>query len=342
MRSILASVMLILTLASCGTAGTSSARSPLSTDGASPTTSTVLGARPEEQFGPSGAPVSSVSPIGVGVSHVVVTDPSRATAPRPPLPGSSSRTLALTIRYPINEPASVRELSDIEPYGRWPLVVFAHGFDASADTYAPLLHAIAAAGFVVVTPEFPLASSSIHAPAVEGDEPAQARNVNCLVDRFVDSKAPAPFDQVISPGPAGVMGHSDGAQTVLLSGYAPAYIDRRIGAVVAVSGRYSAFGGQWFGLGAPPMLVLQASADELNSFTYGIELVQKDLHAAQLVAVDAVTHLGAVTDPAAVPPVANLVADTFAFRLRGDLAAQLRLSDDLGRPPLRLVASHEG
>jgi predicted dienelactone hydrolase len=257
------------------------------------------------------------------------------------LPGSPSRTLALTIRYPIIALASPSEVPDAEPYGRWPLLVFAHGFDASAATYAPLLRAIAASGFVVVTPEFPLASSTVDAPAVEGDEPEQARDVNFLLDLFTSRKAPAPFDQVISPGSVGVMGHSDGAQTVLLSGYAPAYTDSRIGAVVAVSGRYSAFGGRWFGIGAPPLLVMQASADELNSFAYGVELVQKDLHAAQLVAVDGVTHLGAVTDPAAVVPVANLVADTFAFRLRGNLDAQQRLSDDLGWTPLRLVASHE-
>jgi len=341
MRAIAVGVMLTLALCSCGASGSSSAgpATPIDPAGAGSIASEADRSTP---LGPSGAPVSSSDPIGVGIRHLVVTDPTRAIAARPPLPGSTSRALALTIRYPIDAPASAAETPDADIYGRWPLVVFAHGFAASADTYAPLLHSLAASGFVVVAPEFPLSSSTIAAPAVEGDEPEQARDVNFLIDLFSGPAAPAPFDSSIAPGSVGVMGHSDGAQTVLLSGYSPAFLDRRIGAVVAVSGRYSTFGGRWFGDDAPPLLVVQASADELNPFSSGIELVQRDPHTAMLVAVDGVTHLGAVTDPAAVDPVARLVADTFAASLRADSGAQMRLRGDVAVSPLRLVDSHQG
>ncbi len=338
MRAVAVTVVLVLALASCSASGNSSR--PGSTVDAAAQTSTSMTVGPSAQLGPTGQVVSSSDPIGVGISHLEVIDPGRVTAARPPLPGSPSRRLDLTVRYPIDAPDSADETTDAQPFGRWPLIVFAHGFAASADTYASLLHVIASAGFVVVAPEFPLASSTVPAPAIEGDEPQQARDVNFLIDLFTGPNAPTPFDQAILAGPVGVMGHSDGAQTVLLSGYAPAYLDHRIGAVVAVSGRYSTFGGRWFGAGAPPLLVIQASADELNPFSAGVELVQTDPHVAMLVAVDGVTHLGAVTDPAAVGPVGRLVADTFAASLRSDAGAQQRVSSDASQSPLRLVDSH--
>jgi predicted dienelactone hydrolase len=333
MRLLAVCVMVLIALCSCAASDSSTAGSSSATGSV-----TALAAQPE----PAAPTASSLDPVGVGIMRIVVTDPARDTAARPPLPASTSRRLALSVRYPIDAPAAVTESADAAPRGRWPLVVFAHGFDVSADTYAPLLHAIAASGFVVVAPEFPLSSSTLDAPALEGDEPQQARDVNFLIDLFTGANAPPPFDRAVAPKPVGIMGHSDGAQTVLLSGYAPAYRDPRIGAVVAVSGRYSAFGGRWFGAGAPALLVLQASADELNPFSSGIELVQKDPHPAMLVAVDGVSHLGAVTDPSAVPQVARLIADTFAARLLADSSAEQRVAPDVSQPPLRLVDSHEG
>ena len=339
MRRIALWVMLALALTSCGTSVPSSGVSPSSIDGAGRSATSLM---PDSFFesGPSGATVSSVDPIGVGITRIVLIDPTRSTAPRPPRPGSTSRTLARTVRYPVDAPASSIESSGADPHGQWPLLVFAHGFDVSAETYAPLLHAIASFGFVVVAPEFPLSSSTIPAPAIESDLPEQARDVNFLIDQLTGPRAPAPIGRAISPGPVGVMGHSDGAQTVLLSGYPPAYRDRRIGAVVAVSGRYSTFGGRWFGPGAPPLLVVQASADELNPFSSGVELIERDPYPAMLVAVDGVTHLGAVADPTAVTPVARMVADMLAWRLRSDPIAQQRVDADASQWPLRLVSAH--
>lgn len=301
----------------------------------------VAGSSPVGPDGSAARPVSAVEPTGVGIRRLEVIDTSRPTAARPPRSATSTRVLPITVRYPISGPAADPEAPDAEPFGQWPLIVFAHGFNVSDATYAVLLHRLAATGFVVVTPEFPLSSSAGEGPAIEADLPEQPRDIDFLIDLLTGPAAPEPLGSIIEPGPVGVMGHSDGAQTVLLSGYAPAYRNRRIGAVVAVSGRHSAFGGRWFGADSPPLLVLQAAADELNPFSSGVELVERDPHAATLVAVDGVTHLGAVTDPRAVGPVARLVADTFAWRLRGSIEAQRRLATDLVEPPLRLVASHE-
>jgi len=283
---------------------------------------------------------SSIDPIGVGVTHMKLSDPSRRTGARGGRVASDSRELPLTIWYPSTGEPGDAEYVDAAPVGQWPLIVFAHGFEASAATYAPLLRAVAAAGFVVVVPEFPLSSSTVDAAAVEGDEPEQANDIGFIIDTLTAGDPLVPLSNAIEPGPVGVMGHSDGAQTALLSGFAPRYRNERIGAVVAVSGRYSTFGGQWFDTGRPALLVVQAADDELNPFRYGEELVRLNSGPASLVAVDGVTHLGAVTDPRAIGPVAALVADTFAWRLRGSTTADDRLASDVLTAPLRLVASH--
>ena len=44
---------------------------------------------------------------------------------------------------------------------RYPLFVWAHGFDATVEYFAPLLRAIAARGYVVAAPLFPY--TSLHA-----------------------------------------------------------------------------------------------------------------------------------------------------------------------------------
>ncbi len=272
--------------------------------------------------------------------HLTLTDPSRRTGARGGQPGTDSRVLPITIWYPSGGERDDSESLDVAPVGQWPLIVFAHGFDASAATYAPLLRAIAAAGFVVAVPEFPLSSNTVAGAAVEGDEPEQANDLGFIIDTLTQGNGAAPITAAIEPGPVGVMGHSDGAQTALLTGFAPRYRNDRIGVVVAVSGRYSTFGGQWFDAGRPALLVVQATDDELNPFRYGEELVGLDGGPASLVAVDGVTHLGAVTDPRAIGPVAALVADTFAWRLRGSTAARDRIASDVLTAPLRLVASH--
>ena len=272
--------------------------------------------------------------------HLTLADPSRRTGARGGRAASDSRVLPLTIWYPsAGEPGDADSV-DAAPVGQWPLIVFAHGFDASAVTYAPLLRAIAAAGFVVAVPEFPLSSNTVAGAAVEGDEPEQANDLGFIIDTLTQGNGAAPITAAMELGPVGVMGHSDGAQTALLTGFAPRYRNDRIGAVVAVSGRFSTFGGRWFDAGRPALLVLQAADDELNPFRYGEELVRLNSGPASLVAVDGVTHLGAVTDPRAIGPVAALVADTFAWRLRGSTAAHDRLASDAMVAPLRLVASH--
>jgi dienelactone hydrolase len=110
---------------------------------------------------PASSVVSHVAPVKgpsrwppsypVAERTIVVTDPTRPTldySTSPPSVLSSSRSLAVEIRYPAGGSAR----------GPYPVIVFAHGYAVMPDTYRSLLDAWASAGFVVVAPVFPVSN----------------------------------------------------------------------------------------------------------------------------------------------------------------------------------------
>ena len=283
-------------------------------------------------------PPSRRAPGAVGVTTLTVVDPTRGTRARGGLGPVASRTLNVTVRYPVAGPTSSAEATDAPSQGTGALVVFAHGFDVSQATYSSLLHDLAAAGFVVAAPDFPLSTSDAPGAAVEGDEAEQARDISFVVDRLTDGTTSPSITAAIRPGPVGVVGHSDGAVTVLLAGYSPTYADPRIGAVISVSGAFDDYGGPWFSTRAPPLLALHGGLDELNPLSRDQELVANHPGPAALVVVGGASHLGAVTG-AAEPAVARLMADDLAWRLSGATGGSAAVAADEAAPPLRLESA---
>jgi hypothetical protein len=113
-------------------------------------------AAPVSQFAEPGfaPPPAPVAPFAVGVLDVTYTDTTRGTAARGSAPASSTRPISVTVRYPAEGDPSTPPAQDAPALDdAFPLVVFAHGFDVSADTYATLETQLAAAGFVVAAPE---------------------------------------------------------------------------------------------------------------------------------------------------------------------------------------------
>ncbi|MGI8491752.1 MAG: chlorophyllase/cutinase-like alpha/beta fold protein, partial [Acidimicrobiales bacterium] len=96
--------------------------------------------------------------------------------------------------------------------GRWPLVVFAHGFQVGPTPYLALLSSWAAAGFVVAAPEFPLTDATVAGANLdESDIDNQPADVRFVISRLVGSGSPLPG--VIDPSEVALAGHSDGAET---------------------------------------------------------------------------------------------------------------------------------
>lgn len=307
---------------------------PATTGAPDPTTSPTTVPAPETL--PSERPAAAV-----GRTTLTVEDGTRSTGARGDQPAHEGRTLRVTVRYPTSGAPGPDEVTGAPPIGRSPLVVFAHGFDASPDTYADLLHDLAAAGFVVAAPDFPLSTSDADASPVEGDEGEQARDLSTVIDRLTDWVTGPALAEAIRPGPVGLVGHSDGAVTVLLAGYSPEYADGRVGAVVDVSGAYDTYGGPWFTTADPPLLSVHGSDDEINAVDNDVEVVEQDPGPAVLVVVGGASHLGAVTGRFE-RPVARLVADDLAWRLEDAAGGAEAVARQAATSPLSVAAGTPG
>jgi len=128
---------------------------------------------------------------------------------------------------------------------------------------------------------------------------------------------------------------------VLLAGYAPRYADNRVAAVVAISGDFDTFGGEWFTTSDPPLVAIHGEFDEINPFESSEMLVGNDPGSAMLVGVEGASHLGAVINSETEPAVARLIAFNFRWRLGGSADAMTQTYATASTPPLELVFSHE-
>ena len=190
-------------------------------------------------------------PYPVAALTVPLVDPSRPTISHGRTV-SSSRALTTTVWFP-------------DRPGRFPLVVFAHGFDVSPAPYTSLLETWAAHGYVVAAPAFPLTDPAVAgADLDEGDINNQPADVRFVTDQLV--APPDPLSARIDRTRVSVAGHSDGAETALAASTAtvppgePAYR-----AVVVMSGQPvpGAAGHN------PPALIVQGDADTINPPDYG-------------------------------------------------------------------------
>ena len=194
-------------------------------------------------FATTGTPyqmLKDVFPVGKTAGFTV--DTARGAPARSPSPATSQRNLPIEIWYP-----AIGTISSSDTFwakarsGRFPLIVFAPGFDANPDTYQPFLHAIAAQGFIVAAPVFPIEAS------IAGAAPASRSNTEILNQMYDMS---AVITQMItyartygnwlsvsmSQTQIGIIGHSDGAMTVAGMTMSTSYSDPRIKAAVVMNG----------------------------------------------------------------------------------------------------------
>jgi len=284
--------------------------------------------------------VTPDAPSAVGISVMTFTDFTRSTPARGDRETLMTRPLTVTVRYPTVGMPSEEEIPDAPAYEPAPLILFAHGFDISSQRYSSLLHDLAASGFVVAAPEFPMSSTVFDGAPDEYDIPEQARDLSFLITAMTGPDVPSELAEMIAAGPVGLVGHSDGAVTVLLAGYAPRYADNRVAAVVAISGDFDTFGGEWFTTSDPPLLAVHGEYDEINPFESSEMLVGNDPGSAMLVGVEGASHLGAVINSETEPAVARLIAFNFRWRLGGSADAMTQTYATASTSPLQLVSSH--
>src|SRR2546430_180179 len=157
-------------LAACGGGATGTrARPNTSSSVPLPTTTTT-----------TAPPAVSAGTFGVGERTDMYVDASRPTPANGNAPGAPTRTMATTVLYPASGPPGSAPTPDAPQAaaGRpYPLLVFAHGFDATPAQYASLLSRWASAGYVVVAPTIPL---------LNADAPGGASHIDFGVPNITD------------------------------------------------------------------------------------------------------------------------------------------------------------
>jgi len=155
--------------------------------------------------------------------------------------------------------------------GRWPLIVFAHGFDVGPAAYVALLSSWAAQGYVVAAPEFPLTDPDVAGSNLdEADIDNQVADVRFVTDYLVSEASP--LVNHIDPARVAVAGHSDGAEAAIAAAAAgvPAG-EPRYRALLALSAQpVEGTAGR-----NPPILVAQGDADTTNAPSYGLQIWQQ-------------------------------------------------------------------
>ncbi len=239
-------VLSALAVASCG--GTAprvvTSHSPPATRA---TTSGGAPPAPHRPPAPQRPPVEPRPPFAVAERTLTFTDSSR----RVEIPGAGlrPRTLVTVVRYP-------------RAPGRFPLIIFGHGFAVTPALYAQLLEAWAHAGYVVAAPIFPLENANAPGGPNESDIVNQPADESFVITEMLRSPA---FRGRIDAGEVAVSGQSDGGNTALALAYAARRRDRRVRATVILSGgEVPPVADLDLSVPGPPLLATQGTADTIN------------------------------------------------------------------------------
>jgi fermentation-respiration switch protein FrsA (DUF1100 family) len=207
----------------------------------------------------------------VGKTMGVAVDRQKGTPARSPNRASNVRTLPVSIWYPAASGAISK--NDIfwatARHQKFPLIVFAAGFNASPDTYQPFLHTLAAQGYIVAAPLFPIEGQI---PGMAAASRSNAEMLNQMYDMSAVitqmlryAKTPGNFlNWSMNQSQIGVVGHSDGAMTVAGMTISTSYADSRVKTAVVLSGA-GPFGLKWNQRKVVPLMIEQATKDPYNA-----------------------------------------------------------------------------
>ena len=162
---------------------------------------------------------------------------------------SGPRVLVTYVRYPAHG------------RGPFPLIVFAHGFTLTPQSYTGLLDTWARAGYVVAAPVFPVENANAPGGPDESDIVNQPGDMSFVISRLTASTNP--LHALVDPKRIALAGQSDGAETAFAASYDGRYLDRRVDAAVILSG--AAFPGFTGPAQSPPLLAVQGTSDPINS-----------------------------------------------------------------------------
>lgn len=252
---------------------------------------------------PEPTPKTAAAPFPIGTVELDLVDDTRPTVSRG-APVAPSRSVPTIVAYPTG------------PGGPWPLVVFAHGFRLGPPGYTRLIGTLAAAGYVVAAPSFPLADEAVAGSLVDrGDLPNQPGDVSFVIDQvLVAATDPvSPLTGRVDRTRIGAVGHSDGADTVLDIGYHPARSDARVVAIVALSPDAVVPAGTRTGA-TTPLLLAHGDADSIVPYTESVSVFEAVPSRRYFLTLVGGGHLEPVTEATAWTPVLDATVVAFLDR----------------------------
>lgn len=221
------------------------------------------------------APAAAPGNQPTATTTIDLVDPSRPTVSK----GrriSDQRSLPTTVVYPTGATAAS------------PVVVFAHGYNADPALYRRYLELLAANGYVVVAPSFPLTDKRAGSSIDRGDLPNQAGDLRFVVDQLRANPSLLPVPANLAH--IALVGQSDGADTVLDAAYGPTALSAD--AVVALApdpfNRPPA--------GRSPLLVVHGTADSVTPFSAGRSVYSSAPSPKAFLRLEGSDHLTPIVD----------------------------------------------
>jgi len=217
--------------------------------------------------------------------------------------------------------------------GRYPLVVFVHGYDRSPLQYERFCSMLASSGYVVAAPSFPLEDPTRGYGLDRSDLPNEAGDVSAVISSM---ESAAGADR-IEPTRIAVVGHSDGADVALEVGYEQGTVDPRVQALVAIAPDPVTTP---LAPSTPPLLLVQGTADSVVPYASSQSVFARLPGPTWYVSLLGADHLppiagGTPWTPVLDTAVADFLDATVAHRGPGPAA----LAGQLGASPLVRLAT---
>jgi dienelactone hydrolase len=288
----------------------------------------LIGAALVVAAAPAGAQTAGSHPVGVVTETFV--DERRPTAANGDCAKIPSRTLPTTIYYPAAGAASsTTAQANAAPDtsgGPYPLIVFAHGYGATARTYPPLLEYLASRGYVVAAPTFPLSSGDSPCGAIAGDVVHQPEDLSFVIDSVLEVSAAkrGSLAGLVDEKRIGAAGHSNGAVTTWGLVANSSVRDPRVDAAVIMAGTLQKYPrGRYEFSNAPPLMLVHGSNDAQVPYDLGVQAFNEARGPKGLLTLTNGNH-GSASGANAYAAT----GDFFDAYLRGAAAAKGRLATD--------------
>lgn len=270
------------------------------------------------------ASVRDTKSFPVASTTVTFTDHSRTTPASNGYPALSYRTLSTLVVYPKQPSGEHRE---------FPLIVYSHGFGATAASAMPTLESLASHGYVVAAVDFPLSTTGLPGGLDLLDYTNQPGDVSFVITQMLklDRSHGSPVYHQIEVHRIGVAGHSLGAVTTLAVSYNSCCRDSRIDAAVEMDGELNVpigptgqFAGTYFKGHNPPLLVVNGTKDTIGPYVISQAIYAEAPGPKYFLSLIGAPHEGFAMEPWS-PIVNNTIAAFFDRYLgTGQTVAQIK------------------